>query len=176
MAPRTYVDPNLPSSCARAVTAPEARHRIQRPVSPARAPRIIALDDGAVEIVRRTAKLQWANARFYACEPADGAVTLRGITLRGITARGIEGRPATLADELASADVVVMIATNDHGADRAYTIGKACWQRSVMTAGLVVSDEPGSERAVAALRPHARVLLPGADESDVVELLTALRA
>jgi hypothetical protein len=180
MAPRTYVDPelvdtSLPSSCARAATAPEARHRIQRPVAPARAPRIIALDDGAVEIVRRTAELQWANARFYACEPAGGAVT-RGITARGITARGIEGRPATLADELASADVVVMIATNDHGADRAYTIGKACWQRSVMTAGLVVSDEPGSERAVAALRPHARVLLPSADESDVVELLTALRA
>jgi hypothetical protein len=171
MAPRTFVDPtfvdaSLPSSCARAATAAEARYRIQRPVAPARAPRIVALDDEAVEIVRRTATLQWANARFYACEPADGTVMLRGI----------EGHPASLADELASADVVVMIATNDRGADCAYTIGKACWQRSIMTAGLVVSDEPGSERAVAALRPHARVLLPGADESDVVELLTALRA
>ena len=166
MAPRTFVDPNLPSSCARAATATEARYRIQRPVAPARAPRIIALDDRAVEIVRRIAALQWANARFYACESTDGTVTLRGI----------EGRPATLADELASADVVVMIATNDRGADWAYTIGKACWQRSVMTAGLVVAGGPGSERAVAALRPHARVLLPGADESDVVDLLTALRA
>jgi hypothetical protein len=28
---------------------------------------------------------------------------------------------------------------------------------------------------VAALRPHARVLLPSADELDVVDLLTALR-
>jgi hypothetical protein len=28
---------------------------------------------------------------------------------------------------------------------------------------------------VAALRPHARVLLPTADETDVVDLLTALR-
>lgn len=166
MAPRTFVDPSIPSSCARAATAAEARYRIQRPVAPARAPRIIALDDGAVEIVRRTAELQWANARFYACEPADGTVMLRGI----------EGRPATLADELASADVVVMIATNDRGAGCAYTIGKACWQRSVMTAGLVVSDDDAADRAVAALRPHARVLLPGADESDVVELLTALRA
>ncbi|QYN32501.1 hypothetical protein K1T35_28415 [Pseudonocardia sp. DSM 110487] len=166
MAPRTYVDPTLPSSCARAATAAEARYRIQRPVAPARAPRIIALDDGAAEVVGHTAELPWANARFYVCEPADGTVTLRGI----------EGRPATLADELASADVVVMIATDDAGADCAYTIGKACWQRSIMTAGLVVSDDDGADRAVAALRPHARVLLPGADESDVVELLTALRA
>jgi hypothetical protein len=166
MAPRTFVDPSLPSSCARAATATEARYRIQRPVAPARAPRIIALDDGAAEVVGRTAGLRWANARFYSCESTDGTVTLRGI----------EGRPATLADELASADVVVMIATDDGGADCAYTIGKACWQRSIMTAGLVVSDDDAADRAVAALRPHARVLLPGADESDVVELLTALRA
>ncbi|MHA6622819.1 hypothetical protein [Pseudonocardia sp. DLS-67] len=166
MAPRTFVDPSLPGSCARAATAAEARFRIQRPVAPARAPRIIALDGGAVEIVRRTATLRWANARFYACEPTGGTLELRSI----------EGRPATLADELASADVVVMIATDDGGAGCAYTIGKACWQRSIMTAGLVVSDDDAADRAVAALRPHARVLLPGADESDVVELLTALRA
>ena len=167
MATRAYVDPSLPSSCARAATAAEARYRIQRPIAPARAPRIIALDDRAVEVVRRAATLDWTNARFYACEPGDGAVTLRGIEGR---------RPATLADELASADVVVMIATDDAGADSADTIGKACWQRSIMTAGLVVSDDDAADRAVAALRPHARVLLPGADESDVIELLTALRA
>jgi hypothetical protein len=161
-----FVDPSLPSSCARAATAAEARFRIQRPVAPARAPRIIALDEGAAEIVGRTATLQWANARFYACRSSDGSVDLRGI----------EGRPATLADELASADVVVMVATDDRGADCAYAIGKACWQRSIMTAGLVVADDEAADRAVAALRPHARVLLPGADESDVVELLTALRA
>jgi hypothetical protein len=221
MAPRTYVDPTLPSSCARAATATEARYRIQRPVAPARAPRIIALDDGAAEVVRRTAELQWANARFYACEPGDGTVTLRGIGGRPATQVPPAGSPphistaqlppertaespeyvqyegrlagtlsgnldppiyatdfrrGTLADELANADVVVMIATDDAGADCAYTIGKACWQRSIMTAGLVVSDDDGADRAVAALRPHARVLLPGADESDVVELLTALRA
>jgi hypothetical protein len=163
MAPKAFVDPGLPSSCARAATAAEARYRIQRPVAPARAPRIIALDDGAVEIVDRIAKLEWANARFYACETTG-------------LLRGIEGGPATLDDELASADVVVMVATDDRGADCAYTIGKACWQRSIMTAGLVVADDDGADRAVAALRPHARVLLPGADEGDVVELLTALRA
>jgi hypothetical protein len=170
MATQAFVDPNLPSSCARAATAAEARYRIDRPIAPARAPRIVALDDGAAEVVRRTASTrEWANARFSVCE-AVGAGT------EEILLRGVDGGTGTLADELASADVVVMIATSDHGADFAYTIGKACWQRSVMTAGLVVDDGPGALRAVAALRPHARVLLPGADESDVVELLTALRA
>ena len=158
----------MPGSCARAATAAEARFRIDRPVAPARAPRIVALDDGAAEVVRRTAALPWANARFSVCEATDGA--------DAVLLRGVDGGTATLADELASADVVVMIATSDAGAGCAHTIGRACWQRAVQTAGLVVSDGPGSVRAVAALRPHARVLLPGADESDVVELLTALRA
>jgi hypothetical protein len=111
--------------------------------------------------------LQWANARFYRCAAADGRAA-------GTLLRGVDGSRATLDDELASADVVVMIATDDSGADCAHTIGKACWQRAVMTAGLVVGD--AADGAVAALRPHARVLIPGADESDVVELLTALRA
>jgi hypothetical protein len=168
MAAEMVVDPSLPSSCARAATAAEARFRIDRPIAPARAPRIVALDDGAVEVVRRTAALQWANARFYRCEPTDGA--------EGTALRGIDGTRATLADELASADIVVMIATDDRGADWAHTIGKACWQRGVMTAGIVVDRADGADAAVAALRPHARVLLPSADESDVVELLTALRA
>ena len=40
-----------------------------------------------------------------------------------------------------------------------------------MTAGLVLGDGFEAEDAVAALRPHARVLMVSADESDVVELL-----
>lgn len=161
------VDPTLPSSCARAATAAEARYRIDRPIAPARAPRVVALDEGAAPILRRVAALEWANARFSVCA-ADGP--------EGIVLRGVDGGTATLADELASADVVVMIATSDRGADWAHTIGKACWQRSIQTAGLVVADGPTASRAVAALRPHARVLLPGADESDIIDLLTALRA
>jgi hypothetical protein len=164
-----YVDTSMPSSCARAATAAEARYRIDRPIAPARAPRIIALDAGAMEVVRRTAALPWANARFSVCEPDHGGAG-------SVLLRGVDGSTGTLSDELARADVVVMIATSDAGAEWAYTIGKACWQRAVQTAGLVVSDGPGADRAVAALRPHARVLLPGADESDVVDLLTALRA
>lgn len=169
MAPSPYVDTSLPSSCARAASAAALRHRVDRPIAPARAPRVIALDPGAAEVVRRTSEREWANARFSVCAAMDGGVP-------GSLLRGTDGGTATLADELASADVVVMVATSDSGAGGAHTIGEACWERSIMTAGLVLDLGGPVDAAVAALRPHARVLLPTADESDVVELLTALRA
>jgi hypothetical protein len=166
------VDTQMLSSCARAATAEESRYRIDRPITPSRAGRIVALDEKAAEIAARAAEHEWANARFYICESADpGNDTL--------SLRGIDGGPATLADELARASVVVMIATSDVGTDCAYALGKACWERGIQTAGLVIGDGTHSgtaaAAAVAALRPHARVLLPDADEDDVVDLLTALR-
>jgi hypothetical protein len=164
------VDTSLLSSCARAASAEESRFRIDRPIAPSRAGRIIALDEGAAEIVARTAQMEWANARFYVCASADGDE---------LALRGIDGGPATLADELASASVVVMVATSDSGAACAYALGKACWERGIQTAGLVLGngthEGTAAAAAVAALRPHARVLLPDADELDVVDLLTALR-
>ncbi len=164
------VDSRLLSSCARAASAEESRFRIDRPIAPSRAGRVVALDAAAAEVVGRVAQLEWANARFYVCQGAEGdAVALRGIS----------GGPATLADELASASVVVMVATSDAGAGCAYALGKACWERGIQTAGLVLGDGThggtAAAAAVAALRPHARVLLPSADELDVIDLLTALR-
>ena len=160
------------SNCARAASAAEAAYRIDRPIAPSRAGRIVALDEGAAAVLARTAQMEWANARFYVCE----SVAEDGET---IALRGIDGGPATLADELASASVVVMVATDDTGAGCAYALGKACWERGIQTAGLVLGDGTHggtpAAAAVAALRPHARVLLPSADELDVVELLTALR-
>jgi hypothetical protein len=160
------------SSCARAALAAEARFRIDRPIAPSRAGRVIALDEQAAQVLARTARLEWANARFYVCESA-------GEEPDSVVLRGIDGGPATLADELASASVVVMVATGDSGASCAYALGKACWERGIQTAGLVVGDGThggtAAAAAVAALRPHARVLLPSADEDDVVDLLTALR-
>jgi hypothetical protein len=158
------------SSCARAATAAEARFRIDAPVESRRA-RVIALDEPAAEVLRSVAALQWASARFFVCDTVGSG----GVTADDVLLRGIDGRPAVLSSELDDAHVVVMVATQDSGAGCAYAIGKACWERAVMTAGLVLGDGSQTHGAVAALRPHARVLLPTADESDLVELLTALR-
>ncbi|SEK92420.1 hypothetical protein SAMN04515665_106141 [Blastococcus sp. DSM 46786] len=166
------VETHTLSSCARAATAEEARYRIDRPIAPSRAGRVVALDAGAAEVLRRTAQQEWAHARFYVCGPA-------GSGTEDVVLHTIDGGPATLADELASASVVVMVATSDAGAGCAYTLGKACWERGIQTAGLVLGDGTqagtAASSAVAALRPHARVLLPSADEVDVVDLLSALR-
>src|SRR3712207_5968727 len=109
------VDTRMLSSCARAATAEEARYRIDKPITPSRAGRIVALDEKAAEVLARTAQMEWANARFYVCDSADPG----GDTLH---LRGIDGGPATLADELASASVVVMVATSDTGADCAFAL------------------------------------------------------
>jgi len=166
------VDRSLLSSCARAASAEEARFRIDRPIAPSRAGRIVALDEGAAGVVVRAAALPWANARFYVCDSCDGEA-------ESLTLRGVDGGPSTLADELASASVVVMVAISDAGADCAYALGRACWERGVQTAGIVLGDgtqaETAASAAVAALRPHARVLLPSATEADVIDILTALR-
>jgi len=160
-------DTPLLSSCARAASATEARYRIDAPVE-TRAARVVALDERAATIARSVAAHPWASARFYVCE---GLATGDGDFLL----RTLDGAPALLAAELDGAHVVLMIATVDAGAGCAHAIGKACWERAVMTAGAVINEGAPADLAVAALRPHARVLLPTADENDVVELLTALR-
>ena len=159
------------SSCARAATAAEARYRIDAPVE-SRIARVVALDEPAAEVLRSVAGLEWASARFFVC---DTLGTAGGAPEDELLLRGIDGTPAVLGRQLDGAHVVVMVATQDSGAGCAYAIGKACWERAIMTAGLVLGDGSQTHAAVAALRPHARVLLPTADESDLVELLTALR-
>ena len=163
------------SECARAASAAESRFRIDRPIAPARAPRVVALDRGAAGVVRRAAAHhEWANARFFVCEglaPGAGDGPIDGLLLRDI-----DGRPAMIDEALDRADAVFLVATEDSGAPCAQAIGRACFERGVMTAGFVLGDGFEADDAVTALRPHARVLLPTAEESDVVEVLTALRA
>ena len=127
------------SSCARAATAEEAAYRIDRPI-PGRVACVVALDDGAVDVLERV-------ARPFVRVPA--------------------------ADELANADLVLVVATNDDGAELAADIARACWQRGIMATGLIIGE---SRDAVAALRPYARNLMVTEDEDDIAAVLTALRA
>jgi hypothetical protein len=69
-----------------------------------------------------------------------------------------------------------MVATTAADAAAATIIGAACTVRAIMTAGLVIGEQTQIATAVAALRPHARVLMVTGDERDIVDLLTALRA
>jgi hypothetical protein len=139
------------SSCARAATAEETRFRIDRPVG-GRSARIIALDAAAADVVLRVAQLPWGASRFY---PDASAFD---------------------TSELDNADVAIMIATADADGHTAGAIARACAERGIMTAGLILGDRLGVGDAVSALRPYARNLMVTEDEDDVAAVLTALRA
>ena len=141
--------PILANSCARAATAEEARFRIDRPIG-ARSALVVALDEQAAEVVDRVAKKPWRGARFL--RASDGTVDLEEV------------------------DVVVMIATADADADVASALAEECFERGIMTAGLILGEGADVAAAVSALRPYARNLMVTDDEEDVAEVLTALRA
>ena len=150
--------PTLLHRCAWAATAQEAAYRIDKPPAYVRTSRVFGLDPGAAGVVHDLAGLPWHDTRFL---PTF--------------------EPGRLDDELRDADFALMIATADDGAAAASAIGRACWQRGITTAGIVldlggVGPHRAATEAVAALRPHARVLLVTGDRQDIVEILAEVGA
>jgi hypothetical protein len=176
--------PILLNSCALATTAEEAAYRIDAPIAPRRGARVVALDDAAATVVRRVAREPWNNARFFTlvvgASSAEGAGPLVSPTIgedgSDIPLRRTDGTNTRLTDELSDADVAVMVATTDGSAAAADAIGRACYRRGIMTAGIVLGGQLEVRNTLVALRPHAQVLLVTRDEADVAEVLTALRA
>lgn len=171
------------SESARAASAAEARFRLDAPNSRPRSTRIIALDPAAERAIGSIADGGWAGARFLtlvATTPAgDG---LEGVPI-DVTLRDIDGREAMLAETLAAADAVVMIAGSAAGAGAAAVIGGACSARGILATGLVVesADAGGdgggdAERALRSLRPHAAMLVVASGAEYIPEMLSALRA
>jgi hypothetical protein len=156
--------PALVSSCARAATAKEAAFRIDYPLAPARATRVVGFDTHAVEVVRSVADHEWGQAQFYsATDSSHRLVTMAG-----------ESR--SLADALEGVGSLVMVAATGEGAGAVATVGAACQVRGIMTAGLVLTPGRLTSDALMALRPYARILLVPAEEDDLLELLRAIRA
>ncbi|QIV79971.1 3-methyl-2-oxobutanoate hydroxymethyltransferase [Mycolicibacterium frederiksbergense] len=164
--------PILGSSCSRATLAAEMRHRIDRPIAGRQGARIIALDAGAHSIVERLGDQPWGHARLLSLTEPVGDGGERG----SVSVVDTDGAVSALVDELAEADVVVMVATTDADAAAASIIGAACTVRAIMTAGVVIGEDSAVGPTVSVLRPHARVLIVSGHEHDVSDLLTALRA
>jgi hypothetical protein len=164
--------PTLLNSCALAATAEEARFRIDAAPQTARATRVVALDAGAAAIVRPLPEQPWLGAHFLRCSDAAGRP---GNDIADLELTTMDGRSVRLSDELADADFVMMVATNDDGAAAATAIGNACTLRGIMTAAVVLTGGD-TDAAVNALRPNARVLLVSKDQRDVSGVLTALGA
>ncbi|HEX7299394.1 MAG TPA: hypothetical protein VF257_10315 [Solirubrobacteraceae bacterium] len=169
------IQPILSNSCAKAATAGEARYRIDRPIA-GRAARIVALDEGAAEVVRRVAEQPWNDARFFVFKAPVAAADGTNGASADLVLQATDGSESRLSEELFDADVAIVIATSDDGAEAASTIAKACDRQGIMAAGLILGERLEVGAAVSALRPYAPVLLVSDDEDDVSEVLTALRA
>ena len=166
--------PTLLNGCAMAATAAEARFRINGPHPPPRATRIVALDRGATAVISRAAQQRWQGAHFFTYEPGSPVVDGDGGP-PDIVLRALDGSRARLSDELGGADMTVMVATADDGAEAASVVGEICTRLGIMTTGLVIGQGRAAA-AVSALRRHARVLVVSGDEDDLPDVLTALRA
>jgi hypothetical protein len=158
----------MQTESARMSSRAEARFRIQEPNSKPRAIKVIALDQASEAVLGRLLMGPWQNATFLSAAAFPGA------------ARDFSGQLKDLANEVDTADLVVMVASPGGQAHAASVIGEACSAKRVMTTGLVVGAGPASEEAVSKtlsqLRPWSLMLVVANPDDYIVAMLAALRA
>ena len=169
----------MESESARMSSAAEARFRIDYPNSEPRVVKVIALDRASEHVVKRAAERAWQRASFFASLKFDGAPRGEGWSMQAWL-RDLAGRTKALVDEVNSADLVVMVSSAGTGAEAAAVVGEACSVRKVMTMALIIGSEQRSNdelsRTLAALRPHASMLVIANGDEYIEEMLQALRA
>ena len=168
----------MDSESARMSSVAEARFRIDYPNSQPRVVKVIALDEASEHVVKRVAQGSWQRATFFT-SLAGAARADDGWSMQAWLG-DLAGRTKALVEEVASADLVVMVSSAGAGAQTAAVIGEACAARKVMTMALIVgsgrrSDEEVSQ-TLAALRPYASMLVIASDDEYIEEMLSALRA
>jgi hypothetical protein len=170
----------MQSESARMASAAEARFRVDYPNSKPRVVKVIALDAPSERVVKRVAERAWQRASFFTSLKFDGAP--RGGEGWSMQAwlSDLAGRTKALVDEVASADLVVMVAGAGTSPQAAAVIGEACAVRKVMTTALIIDSEHASDEALsktlASLRPYASMLVVATGDDYVDEMLVALRA
>ena len=168
----------MTSESARMSSAAEARFRINAPNSQPRTVKVIALDQPSERVVKELARGRWNRAAFFTAS-AFGGAPRKGESLSGWLS-DLAGRTKNLVEEIASADLVVMVATAGESAQAASLIGEACSLKRVMTTALILGGSESSDEALsktlAQLRPWALMLVIASAEEYIEDMLTALRA
>jgi hypothetical protein len=179
--PDNMIDVNHPtmlSSCARAATAAEARYRVQYPNSVTRTSRIFALDPAAAEAMYAITEQPWNDAHFLTLA-TQKSVEADQMTAADLPLCHPDGSLANLVDEIAQADVVVLLATEGTGEGAAEVIARECYARNIMCAGIALgagNPQASVNRVVNSMRRFARVLVVADDADYLPAMLTALRA
>ncbi|HWT31742.1 MAG TPA: hypothetical protein VN240_12045 [Propylenella sp.] len=169
------------SESARMSTAREAAFRIDYPNSKPRAIKVIALDDVAAEVVRDTARQQdWKNATFFTGMTASWDPKRPWGTPIHASLTDLDGKSRDLAEEIGSANLVVMVSSPAGNADAAALIAEICSMKRVMITGLLLKADTANDADIAhslkELRPHAPMLVISTGDDYVSAMLTALRA
>ncbi len=169
----------MQSESARMSSAAEARFRIDAPNSKPRAVKIIALDRQSERVVKRLAQATWNRASFFTASAFSGAPQPSGSFSMTGWLSDVAGRTKSLIDEVASADLVVMVATAGENASAAAIIGEAASAKRINTTGLIIgagaSDEALS-KTLAQLRPWSLMLVIASADDYIEDMLVALRA
>src|SRR5215813_4762205 len=95
--------------CARATTAAEAKFRIDAPNSQPRNVKVIALDTRSERVAKHLAARQWSRAAFFTASAFTTPRDAQRFSMDGWL-KDLAGRTKNLVDEIATADLVVMIA------------------------------------------------------------------
>jgi hypothetical protein len=168
------------SESARMTTAEEARFRIDYPNSKPRAAKVVALDAPSEEVVKRLAQRQWQQATFFTAPKFDNTPKSGDGHSMKAWLSDLAGRTMDLIDEIATADLVVMVASAGTNAEAAAVIAEACNARKVMTTALIIGSELQSDdalsKSLASLRPYASMLVIASHDDYIEEMLAALRA
>jgi hypothetical protein len=166
------------SESARATSAAESRYRIDHPNSQPRQVKVIALDAASERVVKRIARRPWASATFFTSLTGD-APGGKNWSMQAWLG-DVAGGAMDLLDEIAGADLVVMVAAAGGSPPAASVIGEACGLNHVMTTALIVEAHGQSDaalsRTLAALRPYAAMLVVAEGEDYIEAMLQALRA
>jgi hypothetical protein len=161
------------SESARMSSAAEARFRVQAPNSTPRAITVIACDAVGETVVRRLAGDQWQRATFLTAASPEAAMTRDGLS-------DLVGEPKNLTDEVAVADLVVMVAGPGGRAHAVRRIGQACDLRRVTTTGLIVGSGSASTAdlsdTLAQLRPWSLMVVLANNDDYIGDMMAALRA
>ncbi len=170
----------MDSESARMASAAQAKFRIDRPNSQARAVKVIALDPPTERVVKELAKAQWQRAIFLTATAFSGAPAQgKPFSMNGWL-NDLAGRTKDLVDEVNSAELVVMVATTGENATAAAIISEACSVKHVMTTALILGGATSSDetmsKMLAQLRPHAMMLVIASADEYIKDMLTALRA
>jgi hypothetical protein len=174
----------MESESARMSSAAEARFRIDYPNSEPRVTKVVALDEMSECVVKRVAQQAWQRANFFTSLTFDGAGGGERSSMQAWSMQAwlsdLAGRAKALVDEVASADLVVMVSSAGASADAASVIGEACAARKVMTMALIIGSEQRSDedlsKTLVALRPYASMLVIANGDEYIEEMLAALRA